>query len=379
MKHGLWKIVRFIFVAILAIPTLYSFARWGTLLPIPLLTLCLITIITGILVSLKSALAVAIFFGCYLGLVMHLHKLNILVPDLQWLNTTLYPNYTIEITTVLIVIVGIMWLNFNEMEQSLRRARRIEAQLKKEKDTLETRVLERTQELEKIQMQRMLATARMAEIGKISTGLFHDLINPLMAISLFTNHLKNISHNESSELQKYINETVKVSDRLNKFAKQIKQELSRKAQTQRINVAKALAQVLKIVTYQCNQYQIELKLECPHSQYIICDPFRFQRSILNIVINAIEALVEAHSANPKIVITYEKMETKHQIYIKDNGPGIPPETISHLFDSFFSTKTKNHGLGLRIARDLLSEELTAQIEVKSQINVGSTFIISWNT
>ena len=126
----------------------------------------------------------AIALGSYLGLLDYAHQHNLISVDESWMHNTLYANYSMEITIILLVISGITWLAYQEIENSLRRARRSEVLVKKERDTLEERVLARTKELEHTQLERLKETSRLTEIGKLSAGLMHDLINPLTAVTM---------------------------------------------------------------------------------------------------------------------------------------------------------------------------------------------------
>lgn len=376
-KKGYWRTTSYLFLLLLVLPIFYAFARWGTLLPIPLLALSLVILMVGILIHSKAALIMAGLTGSYLGIITYLHQRGILAVDTSWLyNTSLYPNYTIEIVSILLTIVGVISLGFSEIESSLRRARRSELQLKKERDLLEEKVIERTKDLEQIQLNRLTEIEHLAEIGQISAGLFHDLINPLTALSLHINQL-NTASLQSNEIQEYIERAVRATNRLTKLTHKIKDELKHQSNPQNINIFKALEQLVETVQYQANSQGITIQIQKSETCYAYCDPIRFQRALVNIVINAFEVLSSTDSLNPTVRLSFKKTPDNTLIRIDDNGPGIPADVLPHLFNQFFSTKKNNHGLGLTIAKDLLYKELKAEITAENIPGGGARFTISW--
>ncbi|MEL6163526.1 MAG: ATP-binding protein, partial [Cyanobacteria bacterium J06628_3] len=111
---------------------------------------------------------------------------------------------------------------------------------------------------------------------------------------------------------------------------------------------------------------------------IECYPAKLNQVFMNIISNAIDALLE-NSKQPEKVITIKTMQTDNQkanIIIKDNGCGIPPEIQNKIFDPFFTTKPINvgTGLGLAICYQIIQAH-QGNIEVKSEPECGTEFTI----
>jgi signal transduction histidine kinase len=109
---------------------------------------------------------------------------------------------------------------------------------------------------------------------------------------------------------------------------------------------------------------------------IQADPEQLKEALVNLVINACEAMGEGG----KIVITEEEAfpdSQKHEaiIRISDNGPGIPKVACGKIFQPFYSTKEEGTGLGLSIASRIIHEH-GGKIEVNSYEGKGTTFIIT---
>ncbi len=361
IKKGFWKIVRSIILLALAIPTLYLLTRWGTLSPIPLLGLGLLIILVSLLISIRVALIMVILVGSYLGLIMYLHQQAILAVDLSWMQ--LLPNhmYLFEIMGILLIFVFIIKLVLSDIDTSLRRARQTE---------------EKAKVLEEAQLYHLNQIEHLVTIGRASAGLFHDLVNPLTALSLHIQELKNISFSQSAEITERIKQAVRITNRLIRLAKQIKDELRQQSKPQRINIRKALEQAIMAVQYEANQKGINLNFIKENKIYAYCDPVRFERAIVNLLTNGIEAFHQTHK-NAQITVTLSSDTAYNYINIKDNGPGIAPEQIETIFEPFVTSKRSNHGLGLATTKNILNQELNATITASNLPNSGACFTISW--
>ena len=111
---------------------------------------------------------------------------------LQNTNQIIYQRWDIKPTfgsilvtiVILEIIVLVSWLSNKEIEKALKRAKRSEIALKKERDGLEIEVERRTEELKKAQLEKLTIFYRFSNYGRIAAGLFHDIANPLTQVSL---------------------------------------------------------------------------------------------------------------------------------------------------------------------------------------------------
>ncbi|MBA3921491.1 MAG: GHKL domain-containing protein [Nostocaceae cyanobacterium] len=111
---------------------------------------------------------------------------------------------------------------------------------------------------------------------------------------------------------------------------------------------------------------------------ISCYPAQLNQVFMNIISNAIDALLEQTIQSPQIVIHTEVItDNRIQIQIQDNGSGIPAELKSKIFDPFFTTKPigQGTGLGLSISYQII-EKHQGQVEVFSQPAQGTKFVIT---
>jgi signal transduction histidine kinase len=83
------------------------------------------------------------------------------------------------------------------------------------------------------------------------------------------------------------------------------------------------------------------------------DRTQLQQVVINLLVNALQATAQQSAHDPKIVISTECDARTVRCTVQDSGPGINPESLSRLFDSFFTTKAGGMGIGLSICRSIV--------------------------
>ncbi len=106
----------------------------------------------------------------------------------------------------------------------------------------------------------------------------------------------------------------------------------------------------------------------------MADEEKIKIAILNIIINAIEAMTEGIG---ELTIEIKKESGKLQLTIKDNGCGISDENLQRLFEPYFTAKRNGMGLGLATTLNILQSH-KAEVEVQSKMNEGTSFILSFS-
>lgn len=109
---------------------------------------------------------------------------------------------------------------------------------------------------------------------------------------------------------------------------------------------------------------------------VLGDRIQIQQVILNLVLNAMDAVAELPEARRRILVAIEHVQGRRSLLVRDEGPGVAPEHLPRLFDSFFTTKQRGMGLGLPIVRTL-AEANGARIQVESQPGQGALFRVDW--
>jgi two-component system NtrC family sensor kinase len=110
---------------------------------------------------------------------------------------------------------------------------------------------------------------------------------------------------------------------------------------------------------------------------LLCDPEGISRAVLNVVTNAIDAVEEQPDGRVEIAVELDELQEAVRITVRDNGPGIPADTLPEIFNLFVSTKgARGTGLGLTVSRKILREH-GGDITVKSSPQTGSRFTLSF--
>jgi len=218
---------------------------------------------------------------------------------------------------------------------------------------------------------------KLASLGLLISGIAHEINNPVAGVITYTELLKMKVKDEQIRegLQKILNgaeRCKRVIENLLTFSRQ-------KVPSKNLeSLNDVIDRTIELRIYWLKKQNIEIVRRYSEIPFILMDSQQMQLVILNVLLNAEQALAEANIEKGKVIFTtsYDQEKQKIVVTISDNGPGIPQEIISRIFDPFFTTKPvgTGTGLGLSIAHGVVSEHGGA-IRVDSQIGVGTTFTI----
>jgi signal transduction histidine kinase len=218
-----------------------------------------------------------------------------------------------------------------------------------------------------------LLAEKLAATGRLVRTLAHEVRNPLSNIHMSLEQLVGLTKEED---RIYLD----IIDRNGKRINDLITELLTSSKPTEMVLEKIVAQTviddaLSAAVDRLTLKQIKLKLHYPDSPcYIRGDQSKLKIALLNIIINAIEAM-DGTTGELKIVLSCN--EENNLIEISDTGCGIPAENLSKLFEPFFTSKRNGIGLGLASTLNILQAH-NATVEVKSKVGVGTTFLLSFN-
>ncbi|MEJ2233503.1 MAG: ATP-binding protein [Syntrophobacterales bacterium] len=230
-------------------------------------------------------------------------------------------------------------------------------------------------ELEKRQDQ-LVQAQKLSSIGILTSGIAHQLNNPLNNISTSCQILQEeIGESISELIGKLLNNIDQEVDRSRDIVKGLL-EFSREQEFQqnRVNLENLIIRTTRLIASQLPA-GVEISTEIPEDLDIIADVQKLQEVLLNLLLNASQAMPNEVG---RIIITAaeDKRAKQVEILIKDSGCGIPEENLPHIFDPFFSTKEVGYGtgLGLSVAHGII-EQHKGTLSVESRVGEGSVFTI----
>ncbi len=283
-----------------------------------------------------------------------------------------------------LLIMTVAWLSNREIERSLLRARKSEQELIEERDMLEVTVETRTHELRKTQFEKVEQLYRFAEVGRLATGLFHDMLNVMSANSLRTEETALLGNERDREkADQSVRNAIEASHHINRFTQAIRTQLNQEESLELFRIENAVEEVIQLVSYRAAKEKVDVVFNRPeHSVRHYGDSFRLHQVILNLVLNAIDAYQEEPTiANPKQTVSIDIANIGNNaiVRIRDHGCGMTPDVQAKIFQPFFTTKSesKGIGIGLATAKKIVEETFGGTIAVRSVPGQGSVFTVSF--
>lgn len=373
-KKGKTKSAAVIFIASYALPTIYFACHWGADLPAVLLLSVLIIIFSGVLISARFAWINSAIIGAFLLLIAELQGRSIIKINSYW---RLEKNELADMFSYLIilgVIATVSWLYAREIEKSLYRARRSEQDLQKERDLLEIKVEERTKQIHELEMEKISQLYRLAEFGRLSSGIFHDLINPLTAVGL---SLEQLSQENNLKTNNHLEQAFRATRKMESFIVSIKKQIKGEKIKKYFWLKQEIQEVQQILQHKIIKSGVEIKIETDPTLQLYGDPLKFNQIIANLLSNAIEACCQTKSG--QIKLQAYKQNEEILIFIEDNGQGIKKEYQEKIWQTFFSTKNQADcglGIGLASVKNIVEKDFKGTIELISSAPGKTIFKIS---
>jgi two-component system NtrC family sensor kinase len=274
--------------------------------------------------------------------------------------------------------LGDLAQSFNLMSLQLRSANE---QIVSWAHTLEQRVDDKTRELTRAHDQ-MLIVEKMASIGKMAAVVAHEINNPLSGILTYAKLIRKWVDSGTGEQHRQ-----EAHDCLDLIASESRRcgELVRNLLTfsrvtpmhpEPVDLKHVVDRLVLLVHHKLEMSGIQLQQEFPSDlPRIYSDPSHIEQVLLALVMNAIDAMPRGGNIWLK---AWTKAETNElALEVRDDGPGIPPDILPHIFDPFLTTKEtgKGVGLGLAISQSIV-ERHHGHIEVKTETGSGTTFTVT---
>jgi len=378
-RTGHFKLAAQAFVGVYFLLTSLLAYLWGIDLPVVPLFYGLIIIMTGILINARRAFLTTAATGLVLFLIGYLQINNHISVNAYWRQDFADLSDVFLFIIILTIIAVISWLFNRDLEKSLHRAQTSEAALKQERDLLEIKVEERTAEIKRMQIEKMNQLYRLAEFGRLASGIFHDLVNPLTALSLNLTQAKKTEALKLSQPYIYLQQALAASQKIEELVLALKKQLRTKAEKTNFSVNEEIEQIRKILNYKLIKNNLAINFRITQDYRLYGSSLKFSQIILNLLSNAIDAYYTINS-NARRPITIETREKNNYFYliVKDYGTGFTAANLPKIFEPFFTTKNDGQdglGLGLSTTKNITEKDFGGRITAHRRQPRGAKFIV----
>lgn len=231
--------------------------------------------------------------------------------------------------------------------------------------------------------ERMIEAGKLASLGELAAGIAHEINNPVAVMVEEAGWIEDLLHEEDLRETKNVEEIRVTAGRIKaqgKRCREITQKLLSFARRtdprpRPVQPNAVIEDVLGLTVQRASQSNIKIVLSLAVDlPEVLLSPSELQQVLLNLVNNAIDAIDETRGGTIEISTRTENGFIV--IDIKDDGEGIPKESLQRIFDPFYTTKPvgKGTGLGLSICYGII-RKWKGSITVESEVAVGTTFHI----
>jgi len=235
----------------------------------------------------------------------------------------------------------------------------------------------RVEEQQRLHVEQMQRTGRLASLGEMASTLAHEINQPLMAMASFASAARIYCEQNKPTLLVENLDAIKaqalrargIIDRIRMTAKQQTPGL------QPCNLQEVVGNVLALMRFDLRQRKARVVTHyAEHLPSVNADRVLLEQVVMNLVVNGLQAMQSTPTSRRILDIRVGHDSTQTFIRVADNGTGIEPETASQLFQAFFTTKPDGLGLGLKICRTIL-EGHGGRLEFENGTQGGAVFTV----
>lgn len=219
----------------------------------------------------------------------------------------------------------------------------------------------------------LVANDRLATVGKLASGVAHEVGNPLSGILGYLSVMR-MRQPDNAELIDLVQRIEAEVQRIDQIVRGLL-ELGRpsRGKPQPIDVRPVIDSCVKLLGASRDFEGVQVAVEGPSSLWLLAESGPFSQVLVNLLINAAQAM----SGKGRIVVRAEQLGASARVIVEDEGPGLSAQAKERLFEPFFTTKAagKGTGLGLAVSRHLLSQ-FEGELEVGDRPGGGARFTIA---
>lgn len=211
-------------------------------------------------------------------------------------------------------------------------------------------------------------SGRLAAISRLTGGVAHEIKNPLNAIALHLEVLRTKLEEPHQEIEVIAREIARL-DRVVRTFLDFNRPITLRIQD--MDFVAMAREVADLVRLDAEKKNVRVELEALSDRcFMRGDPDLLKQSILNVVVNGIEAMKAGGTLHMRV----DRVGNELVLAISDEGPGIPPELREKIFNLYYSTKERGSGIGLAVTFRVVQLH-NGTIELISELGKGTTFLL----
>lgn len=228
-------------------------------------------------------------------------------------------------------------------------------------------------------MQSDLAhAARVSMLGELAASIAHEVNQPLAAIAAngaaglrWLGREEPNLHEVHALTLRVVSDARRAADIISRLRAMASGQAAERAAVSLKDVAEDAALFLE---HELQRKRVRLTVAMPQRIPLVsADRIQLQQVIVNLSMNAIQAMAGTHENERHLIFTCAAISEGIAFRVEDSGPGIPPDHLPRLFDSFFTTKNDGMGMGLAIARSII-ESFGGSISAENRAEGGARFV-----
>jgi signal transduction histidine kinase len=203
----------------------------------------------------------------------------------------------------------------------------------------------------------LIIAQRLAATGTLAAGIAHEVNNPLGGM-LNAVHALRTKDMTPAKRREYLLLVENGLERVKATVSKILTFTPHKVAPQPVDLEDVVRPVLALTRHRIEKQGVDVDLDfAAQPAAVFADPYELQQAVLNVVLNALDALEEAPPEQPHILIRTTVHEDEVRLLVRDNGPGMDEEQLTHAFDLFYTTKEqgKGSGLGLGTVHQIIAD------------------------
>jgi two-component system, NtrC family, C4-dicarboxylate transport sensor histidine kinase DctB len=289
------------------------------------------------------------------------------------------------IVASLLALAMLFFLLWNQRrKRSKERLRyQLETQRNREINEANTRLIQEIDERKRAEealvqaRDELIQATKLAALGEMSTGISHELNQPLAAIRAYADNARAlIDHGRNEDALANLIQISDLTERMAQISSQLK-IFARKGVSQSVSVSldASIKNSLRILQPRIKEENVTIHL-CPaaHEVFVLANSVQLEQVLVNLIGNALHAVEESEQQH--IEISTEVCDQEVVLKIWDNGPGIEQDQLSMIFDPFFTTKKEGRGLGLGLSiSHRLMDGMNGKLQAENHPEGGAVFTL----